>query len=117
MGLLARVRRLNGGGSSAAAPPAPPPEDAAETTPHPAAAAPPEPVAAARGNRRPSGIQGLRDGLQQLYAIRPTRDAFAAEAVKLIAKGAGVPAAALLAYEQRAGRVRLLAHVGLDADA
>jgi chromosome segregation ATPase/CheY-like chemotaxis protein len=55
--------------------------------------------------------------MQQLYSIRPSRDAFAEEAVKLLAAGAGVKAAALLGYEQRGGRLRLLAHVGLDPDA
>ncbi len=115
MGLFSRVRRLNGSTL--------PPETA--TAPGPAAgveppldAAPPAVAPAAEPLRvsAPSA-NTLRDNLQQLYSIRPSRDAFAEEAVKLIAKGASVKALALLAYEQRAGRMQLLAHAGLDPDA
>src|SRR5262245_42354671 len=109
MGLISRVLRLNGSplpGESSEAP-APPDE-----APPPSAAPPGEPPRAGA-----PGVGTLRDGLQQLYSLRPTRDAFAEEAVKLLAKGAGVKAAALLGYEQRGGRMRLLAHTGLAADA
>ncbi|MDX2165428.1 MAG: hypothetical protein SF182_00115, partial [Deltaproteobacteria bacterium] len=118
MGLFSRVRRLNG---SPAADPAP------AAAPEPALPAPaPESfvddgtaMATLGGPPRPGGanLSGLRDALQQLYAIRPSRDAYAEEAIKLIARAAGVKAAALLAYEARGGRMRLLAHVGLDSEA
>lgn len=77
----------------------------------PAAAAP------ATGRPAPVGGRSLRDSIQHLYTIRPSRDAFAEEVIKIIAKGAGVKAAALLGYEQRGGRVRLLATAGLDREA
>jgi chromosome segregation ATPase len=114
MGLFSRVRRLNGAATAADA--AAVPTDHGldlDTVPQPAAvpptAAPPRPATAS--------VSSLRDGLQQIYSIRPSRDAFAEEAVKLIAKGAGVKAAALLNFEPRGGRMRLLAHVGIDSDA
>ena len=113
MGLFSRVRRLNGsalpvesGAAGAAA------DSAADLDAPPPAAA--RDAEAARATT-PS-VTSLRDGLQQLYALRPSRDAFAEEAVKLIAKGAGVKAAALLGYEPRGARIRLLAHTGLDAE-
>jgi predicted nucleic acid-binding Zn-ribbon protein/CheY-like chemotaxis protein len=115
MGLFSRVRRLNG---SAGATPAATATDTA--TVETAAAATVPPPAAMRADQLRSaapGISSLRDGLQQLYSLRPSRDAFAEEAVKLLAKGAGVKAAALLGYEQRVGKMRLLAHVGLEAEA
>src|SRR5262245_14679395 len=113
MGLFSRVRRLNGSAQAAESSPQAPAAD--EPTPLDAAPPPTRPAEA----RRPAGpgVNSLRDGLQQLYSIRPSRDAFAEEAVKLIAKGAGVKGAALLGYEQRGGRLRLLSHAGLDADA
>jgi CheY-like chemotaxis protein/predicted nucleic acid-binding Zn-ribbon protein len=116
MGLFSRVRRLNGAAASAESAAAALPPDPTldlDTVPQPApiapAASPPRPATAS--------VSSLRDGLQQIYSIRPSRDAFAEEAVKLIARGAGVKAAALLGYEQRGGRMRLLAHVGIDSDA
>lgn len=104
MGLFSRVRRLNGSAE---------PTQTEEQASADAAAPPAAP--AARANAQ--GISSLRDGLQQLYSIRPSRDAFAEEAVKLIAKSAGVRGAALLGYDQRGGRLRLLGHDGLDPEA
>jgi predicted nucleic acid-binding Zn-ribbon protein len=75
------------------------------------------PPSAAPGPRPNAGASSLRDGLQQLYAIRPSRDAYAEEAIRLIARGAGVKAAALLGYEQRGGRLQLLGHTGLEPEA
>ena len=113
MGLFSRVRRLNGSAPADAAEP----NAAQDAAPHDSAAATPT----ARLNEAPRpagpGVSSLRDGLQHLYSIRPTRDAFAEEAIKLLAKGAGVKSAALLGYEQRGGRMRLLAHTGIDAEA
>lgn len=121
MGLFSRVRRLNG--SPAAEAPAAEPPAAAETAAAPAPTPPGSDddtaVATLGGPPRPGGanLGGLRDALQQLYSIRPSRDAYAEEAIKLIARAAGVKAAALLAYEARGGRMRLLADVGLDGEA
>ena len=113
MGLFSRVRRLNGSAPADAAEP----NAAQDAAPDDSAAATPT----ARVNEAPRpagpGVSSLRDGLQHLYSIRPTRDAFAEEAIKLLAKGAGVKSAALLGYEQRGGRMRLLAHTGIDAEA
>jgi chromosome segregation ATPase/CheY-like chemotaxis protein len=112
MSLFSRVRRLNG--------------SAASPEPDPSAPAGPDAVPAIADSLpeldgvatpRAATVSALRDSLQQLYAIRPSRDAFAEEAIKLIAKGAGVKAAALLGYEQRGARMHLLAHIGLDSDA
>jgi predicted nucleic acid-binding Zn-ribbon protein len=112
MGLFSRVRRLNGSAQAAeSTPPAPPADDA-----QPLDAAPPASAVRAPRAAAPS-VTSLREGLQQLYSIRPSRDAFAEEAVKLIAKSAGARAAALLGYEQRGGRLHLLGHAGLDAEA
>jgi CheY-like chemotaxis protein/predicted nucleic acid-binding Zn-ribbon protein len=122
MGLFSRVRRLNGS-PAAEAPAAEAPAGAESPA---VAAAPTSPgtdddtaVATLGGPPRPGGanLSGLRDALQQLYAIRPSRDAYAEEAIKLIARAAGVKAAALLSYETRGGRMRLLAHTGLDGEA
>src|SRR6185369_6737360 len=114
MGLFSRVRRLNG------APP-PEPEDASPVTPDDEVPDLPPPLAlapkTAAARQGPASVTALRENLQQLYAIRPSREVFAAEAIKLIAKGAGIQAAALLGYEPRGGRVRLLAHAGLAHDA
>lgn len=106
MGLFSRARRL----STAAAAAAPAGRDG--TAASSAAGAVPLP-------RRPAGtgVSALREGLQQLYGIRPSRSAFAAEAVTLIAKAVGLPAVALLGYEPRGGRLLLLAHAGLEPDA
>lgn len=111
MGLFSRARRLNG------TPPTTEP-DAVDTAPSPdptpSLAAP---SAIAAETPRGANAGGLRDSLQQLYSIRPSRDAYAEEAVKLIQRGAGAKGAALLTYEQRGARVRLLAHAGLEPDA
>jgi len=116
MGLFSRIRRANGALPAESIPPT-----AAEIdhTFDFDAAAERAPVAPPPSRPQPltPSVSSLRDGLQQLYAIRPSRDAFAEEAIKLIAKGAGVKAAALLGYEQRDGRMRLLQHVGLDPEA
>src|SRR5271169_4577975 len=113
MGLFSRVRRLNGAGLPAESVVSVAPTLDLDTPVDPAAPAsfssPPRPPAPSVGS--------LREGLQQLYSIRPSREAFAEETVKLIAKGAGVKAVALLGYEPRATRMRLLAHAGLEADA
>ena len=116
MGLFSRVRRVNGS--------ARPPETTSAPAPQGDAAPPLEAAPRAEagpGSEPPrlaaSSLSSLRDGLQQLYSIRPSREAFAEEAVKLIAKSSGVRAAALLGYEQRGGRLQLLAHAGLDAEA
>jgi chromosome segregation ATPase len=64
-----------------------------------------------------AGGPGLKESLEQLYALRPAREVFADEAIKLIVKASGAKAAALLGYEQRNDRLRLLASVGLEGDA
>jgi predicted nucleic acid-binding Zn-ribbon protein len=114
MRLFSRSRRLNGSAQAAqSAAPQLPADDALQldgTIPPAAAHADATRVAVPT-------VSSLRDGLQQLYSIRPSRDAFAEEAVKLIAKSAGVRGAALLGYEQRGGRLQLLGHAGLDAEA
>src|SRR5512143_667377 len=115
MGLFSRVRRQSAAPSAAAE--ARPPEDFAAAPVAPPelaeADAPPEPQAPAPAGAtlgatavRPgnAGLASLRDNLQQVYAIRPSRDAFA-------------EAAALLTYEARGGRMQLLGHVGLESDA
>ncbi|MEO8605380.1 MAG: hypothetical protein ABI629_22615, partial [bacterium] len=134
MGLFSRVRRLNGSAADAAAEVTPELEptadDAAELDAAPAApstltAAEPfdepfEPATATVGGPlRPNAaaLSGLRDALQQLYTMRPSRDAFADEAIKLMARGASVKAAALLSYDARGNRLHLLSHVGLEPDA
>jgi hypothetical protein len=68
---------------------------------------------------RPAGPRGksLRDSLHQLYMIRPSRETFAEEAIKLIAQGGGIKAAALLGYEARHNRAKLLSSVGLEREA
>ena len=63
------------------------------------------------------GARSLRDTLQQIYSIRPSREAFAEEAVKAIAKAAGIKAAAMMTYEQRQNRLRPVATSGLEPDA
>lgn len=68
------------------------------------------------GPPNPRG-KSLRDSLHQLYTIRPSRQTFAEEAIKLIAQGAGTKTAALLVYEARHNRAKLLASVGLERDA
>jgi CheY-like chemotaxis protein len=124
MGLFSRVRRLNGSHGTAAEQRAAAADDGSAESPAAGESAdtiqPPDgvpPPVAGPPRVMTSGIVSLREGLQQLHAIRPSREAFAEEAVKLIAKGAGVKAAALLGYEQRGGRMRLLASVGLESDA
>lgn len=113
MGLFSRARRLNGSVQAAeSAAPEPPADDAPQLD----VVAPAAAHADAKRVAAPS-VSSLRDGLQQLYSIRLSRDAFAEEAVKLIAKSAGVRGAALLGYEQRGGRLRLLGHAGLDGEA
>ncbi|MFN8640262.1 MAG: hypothetical protein U0802_00840 [Candidatus Binatia bacterium] len=97
MGLFSRVRRQPA--ASAAAVDTPSAEEVAAPAP--------EPEASAHADRTPSrrprhtrcpllgtaspraanaGLATLRDDLQQLYGIRPSRDAFAEEAIKLIAR-------------------------------
>lgn len=128
MGLFSRVRRQSAAPSVAAEAPAP---DDPTTAPPPAVAdGPPEPEAP--GSEAPAmatlgattaragtaaGLASLRDSLQQVYAIRPSRDAFAEEAIKLIARSTNTKAAALLTYEPRGGRMQLVGHVGLEPDA
>ena len=113
MGLFSRVRRLNGAGLPAESVVSVAPtldlDTPVDPAPPPSFSSPPRPPAPSVGS--------LREGLQQLYSIRPSREAFAEETVKLIAKSAGVKAVALLGYEPRATRMRLLAHAGLEADA
>ena len=126
MGLFSRVRRTNGAAAASlsppedevvattdALPPAPEPPAAADDVEEPASTT----VASAPRGGGGSGLSALREGLQQLYAIRPSRDAFAEEAIKQIVRGASVKAAALLSYDARAGRLHLLSHVGLETDA
>src|SRR5262245_3530567 len=115
MGLFSRVRRLNGSAGATAAATAT--DTASVETAAAATVPPPATMRADQLRSAAPGLSSLRDGLQQLYSLRPSRDAFAEEAVKLLAKGAGVKAAALLGYEQRGGKMRLLAHVGLEAEA
>src|SRR5512135_910162 len=128
MGLFSRVRRQSAAPSAAAE--APPPEDFAAAPGAPPESAepdpPPEPEAPAPAVAtlgatavRPgnAGLASLRDSLQQVYAIRPSRDAFVEEAIKLIARSTNAKAAALLTYEARGGRMQLVGHVGLESDA
>jgi hypothetical protein len=115
MGLVSRVRRLNGAGLPAGSAAATGPTRGVDLE----TASEPIPRASPTGAPHTAGanVSSLRDGLQHLYAIRPSRGAFAEEAVTLIAKGAGVKAVALLGYEPRGNRLHLLAHAGLDAEA
>ncbi len=126
MGLFSRVRRAPAAQSAAALE-----VDAAEPLAVPAAEPPeveptesgeaPAAVAMLSGAPTPrtsgAGLSTLREGLQQIYAIRPSREAFAEEAIKLIARATSLRAAALLSYEARGGRMQLAAHVGLESDA
>lgn len=75
---------------------------------------------------RPQGVTGpgpsapgahLRDAIQQLAAQRPTREEFAAQAVKLIGEAANTRAVVLLRYEQRHEKLRLLAADGVEEEA
>ncbi len=66
---------------------------------------------------RASATSELRNDLQRVYSHRPSREQFAEEAIKLIAKRSGINAAALMGYEQRNSRVYLLATTGLEPDA
>ncbi len=59
----------------------------------------------------------LGDSLQQLYMRKPTREAFAEEALRLIAASAGVRTAALFNYEPRKERLHLIAHLNLEPEA
>src|SRR5258706_8516259 len=115
MGLFSRVRRVNGAGLPAGSAPATDPTIGLDLE----AASEPIPRASHTGAPRTAApnVSSLRDGLQHLYSIRPSRGAFAEAAVTLIAKGAGVKAVALLGYEPRGNRMHLLAQAGLDAEA
>jgi len=126
MGLFSRVRRAPAAHSTAspevdAAEPIeaeatnPPEVDPSEFGEAPAAVAMLSGAAAPRAGG--PGLSTLREGLQQIYAIRPSREAFAEEAIKLIARATSLRAAALLSYEARGGRMQLAAHVGLESDA
>lgn len=64
-----------------------------------------------------SGANALRNSLQQLYALKPTRQVFAEEAVKILAKSANTKAMALLHYDPRPERLRVMAFDGLEPDA
>ncbi len=64
-----------------------------------------------------AGGNALRESLQQLLTRRPARDHYAAEAIALIATAANIKTAALLVYDPPRGSLRLLAQVGLEADA
>lgn len=124
MGLFSRVRRQQ------TAPVEAEPQTVVDDTPP---ASPPEPIAdpASADSHAPAavatlgaparsgtaGLAALRDGLQQLYSIRPSRDAFAEEAIKLIARSTSTKAAALLTYEPRGGRMQLVGQVGLEPEA
>ena len=107
MGLFARVRRVNGAGLPAESVAPPALTLVSELDVAAAAELPARPAQAGAARAAAPTASPLRDGLQHLYAIRPSRDAFAEEAVKLIARGAGVKAAALLGYEPRGNRLRL----------
>jgi CheY-like chemotaxis protein/predicted nucleic acid-binding Zn-ribbon protein len=89
--------------------------------PEPAARAAPAPAVATLGGGATraggTGLSALRDNLQQLYGIRPSRDVFAEEAVKLIARATATKAAALLTYEPRGGHMQLVGQVGLEPEA
>src|SRR6187549_2945655 len=106
MGIFSRVRRQSAAPSIAAEASPPPAEELAAAEPMPAELdplpPPPEPAVATLGataNRGgTAGLVTLRDSLQQLYGIRPSRDAFAEEAIKLIARATNTKAAALLTY-------------------
>jgi predicted nucleic acid-binding Zn-ribbon protein len=114
MGLFSRVRRVNGSGLAAAPDSADAPLAGIDDA---AADGVPPPSTPRAPTRAVAATSSLRDALQQLYAMRPLRDAYAAEAVKLIAKGGGVKAAALLAFDARTSRLTLLASVGIDPPA
>jgi chromosome segregation ATPase len=77
---------------------------------HPASAPRPEPSAS-------GGARSLRDALHQIYSIRPSREAFAEEAVRAIAKAAGIKSVAMMTYEHRQNRLRLIAASGLEPGA
>jgi predicted nucleic acid-binding Zn-ribbon protein len=126
MGLFSRVRRQQTAPVEAEpqavvddTPPSSPPEPIADTAAaadsHSAPAAVATLGAPARAGT--AGLAALRDGLQQLYSIRPSRDAFAEEAIKLIARSTSTKAAALLTYEPRGGRMQLVGQVGLEPEA
>jgi len=92
--------------------------EAPSATPDEPSATPPgqeDGVAAA--SRADVDLTNLKEQLQQLFAGRPARDAFAQEALQLMAGVAAVPAAALLNYNVRKNQLRGLAHVGLEEEA
>jgi hypothetical protein len=55
----------------------------------------------------------LHGSLQHLYGLKPSREVFAEQAIKLVAKAAGVERAALLGTDSRATALHPLASVGL----
>lgn len=59
----------------------------------------------------------LQESLQRLVSVKPDHATFAAEAARLIVKAAGAEAAALLASDARASRVRFLAGLGAPEEA
>jgi hypothetical protein len=63
--------------------------------------------------KSPAAASALRDALEQLVARRLPREAFAAEALPLIARALGVEAAALVGCDAKRTRVFALASVGL----
>ncbi|MBX3023807.1 hypothetical protein KF840_02755 [bacterium] len=127
MGLFSRVRRQSAAPAAAAeagpveevTAPTAFAEPAANETPSDLPAETPAATATLGAAVRPgtAGLASLRDSLQQVYAIRPSRDAFAEEAIRLIARSTNTKAAALLTYEARSGRMQLVGHVGLEAEA
>jgi signal transduction histidine kinase len=56
----------------------------------------------------------LQESLRKLYAVDSSRESFAGEAVRLLARTANAKAAALLVCDYRASRVRLIGSVGAD---
>ena len=123
MGLFKRVRRLNGSAPAPAPAGAPAAEAVAESPPADVGGGTdldlglPPSTPSVDTPRPAATLTALRDGLQQLYAMRPSREVFVEDAIKLIAKGAAIKAAALLGYEQRGARMSVLAQAGLEQDA
>lgn len=117
MGLFSnRQRRTFGSATTAAR--AQEPVVEAESAPATAADRAPSPaLPRAAPLATATGLAALREGLQQLYAQRPAHDRFVAEAIALVARAANIKAAALLGYDAHRDSMRLLAHLGLQADA
>jgi len=60
----------------------------------------------------PAGAVALQESLRKLHAVGSSRETFAKQAVRILARAANADAAALLACDYRASRVRLVGTTG-----